>query len=224
MLTWNQYLLGKLAEEAAEIAQIALKAQQFGLDDVWEKVAPLTVRDRLCGELDDLLAVAAMLNQDAGLQFVSDPARKMAKAAKVRRYAALSVELGQLVSVEARKAPANEFRDLVLARTGLAYSELECPRERSSMTPCVARDGDMAATENGHCVGCGAMVSDLLDAERAKAAPLADPAGPQPAPFYLCPTPGCQHTIPAAEFVPDPDLLCPRCLVARVASFLPVPF
>ena len=33
MLTRYQYLLTKLAEEASEIAQIALKTQQFGADE-----------------------------------------------------------------------------------------------------------------------------------------------------------------------------------------------
>lgn len=31
----EQYLLGKLAEEGSEVAQMALKTQQFGLDDVY---------------------------------------------------------------------------------------------------------------------------------------------------------------------------------------------
>lgn len=96
MMTRPQLLLLKLAEESAEISQIALKAAQFGLDDVWEKVAPLSVRDRLHGELNDLLGVVAMLNQDAALGFLADPEKMTAKAEKVNRYAALSAALGHL--------------------------------------------------------------------------------------------------------------------------------
>lgn len=36
---------------------------------------------------------------------------------------------------------ADKFRDWVLKRTGLEASDLQCPREQSAMTPCVARDG-----------------------------------------------------------------------------------
>lgn len=41
-----------------------------------------------------------------------------------------------------------------------------CPRTESDMTPCVARDGHLAATptESGSeiCVGCEQVVSDLF--------------------------------------------------------------
>lgn len=36
-----------------------------------------------------------------------------------------------------------------------------CPRAKSDMTPCVARDGK-SATSNKVCVGCGAHPIDLL--------------------------------------------------------------
>lgn len=62
----------------------------------------------------------------------------------------------------------NEFRDLCFKRTGIKPEELECPREKSDMTPCVARDGDLAMTENKLCVGCSRLVSGLLDLERMK--------------------------------------------------------
>lgn len=99
MMTRKQYLLLKLAEEAAEISQIALKAAQFGLDDVWEKVAPLTVRDRIHGELDDLCGIYTLLNAEAGLAYVPNEARINAKIEKVNRYYALSVRLGEVADV-----------------------------------------------------------------------------------------------------------------------------
>lgn len=37
-----------------------------------------------------------------------------------------------------------------------------CPRAKSDMTPCVARDGSAAQTNGGHCVGCGHSAADLL--------------------------------------------------------------
>lgn len=36
-----------------------------------------------------------------------------------------------------------------------------CPRAKTDMTPCVARDGDLAA-EIGTCVGCGQHAANLL--------------------------------------------------------------
>jgi hypothetical protein len=36
-----------------------------------------------------------------------------------------------------------------------------CPRAKTFMTPCVARDGK-SATSNKVCVGCGAYPIDLL--------------------------------------------------------------
>jgi len=37
-----------------------------------------------------------------------------------------------------------------------------CPRARSDMTPCVARDGALAAADEGDCVGCREHPADLL--------------------------------------------------------------
>lgn len=35
----------------------------------------------------------------------------------------------------------------------------DCPRARSDMTPCIVRDGEMAATAGGECVGCGYQIA-----------------------------------------------------------------
>jgi hypothetical protein len=37
-----------------------------------------------------------------------------------------------------------------------------CPRAKTDMTPCVARDGRLACADNGVCVGCGEHPADLL--------------------------------------------------------------
>jgi hypothetical protein len=39
-----------------------------------------------------------------------------------------------------------------------------CPRAKSDMTPCVARDGHLATADDGVCVGCGEHPADLLTA------------------------------------------------------------
>jgi hypothetical protein len=40
-----------------------------------------------------------------------------------------------------------------------------CPRARTDMTPCAARDGSSAITHTyGNCVGCGQHPADLLTA------------------------------------------------------------
>jgi hypothetical protein len=41
-------------------------------------------------------------------------------------------------------------------------NHVACPRARSDMTPCVARDGHTAVADDGVCVGCGANPADLL--------------------------------------------------------------
>jgi hypothetical protein len=39
-----------------------------------------------------------------------------------------------------------------------------CPRAKTDMTPCVARDGHLAEADDRHCVGCGEWAADLLAA------------------------------------------------------------
>ena len=71
----------------------------------------------------------------------------------------------------AAQRDADGLRDLIRQRTGLASGELVCPREKSAMTPCIARDGGLAVTlaiHGGICVGCERTTASLLDAERLK--------------------------------------------------------
>ena len=37
-----------------------------------------------------------------------------------------------------------------------------CPRARTDMTPCVARDGLAGCNDNGRCVGCMRHAAELL--------------------------------------------------------------
>lgn len=43
-------------------------------------------------------------------------------------------------------------------------NHIGCPRAKSDMTPCVARDGHLACDDDGDCVGCQENPSDLLQA------------------------------------------------------------
>lgn len=62
----------------------------------------------------------------------------------------------------------DEFKELVFKRTGIEPKELVCPREKSDMTPCVARDGDCAMTDDYCCIGCGVSIIRCLQDEKEK--------------------------------------------------------
>jgi hypothetical protein len=67
--------------------------------------------------------------------------------------------------------PADEFKRLITERTGIDPGELVCPREHSDMTPCIARDGDLAVAFKSSyqiCIGCGRDVLELLEHERER--------------------------------------------------------
>ena len=93
-----EYLLTKVAEEAAEVAMAAHKATLFGL----ENVNPLNPeagnnRQRLADELNDLIAVAKMCAEIGIIppDWESKDAQ-CKKAAKVLTWARYSAERGTL--------------------------------------------------------------------------------------------------------------------------------
>lgn len=90
-----QYLLTKLAEEGAEVAQIALKTQQFGLD---ERCASMqeSNKERCWKELDDLNGIIQMLNDEFDFGYTPSQIAINNKVAKVNKYAAYSEQLGML--------------------------------------------------------------------------------------------------------------------------------
>lgn len=58
---------------------------------------------------------------------------------------------------------ADALRSSIMERLGITRpGDLQCPRERSPMTPCVARDGSLAVADDGVCVGCGEDPVHLL--------------------------------------------------------------
>ena len=101
MLTRYQYLLTKLAEEASEIAQIALKTQQFGADEVCPGQEH-TNTERIHKELIDLLAIVCMLNEEFNFGFnyfnvIKEAAYKIeAKQNKVDKYYQYSQDCGMV--------------------------------------------------------------------------------------------------------------------------------
>lgn len=94
MLTNTQYLLAKLAEEAAELAQIALKAQQFGLSST-HPTTGYTNLQLIEFEFNDILGVLRLMEEE-GVGEVSPKSHLiLAKMDKIARYR------NQLVSVGA---------------------------------------------------------------------------------------------------------------------------
>lgn len=94
----QQFYLLKIAEEASEVAQIALKTAQFGLG---EKHPALTETNaqRICAELNDLLAMVHRLGEVSNGEFwfdigAPDQIAIAKKLAKVEHYLAYSRSLG----------------------------------------------------------------------------------------------------------------------------------
>lgn len=109
MMNLLQYYLTKLAEEGSEVAQIALKAQQFGADEVMPG-QPLTNFQRCHLELDDLQAMVEELNEHFAFGYQPDRARIEAKKEKVRKFLALSTLLGNVEHTDSTAASANAGR------------------------------------------------------------------------------------------------------------------
>ena len=102
MMTRTQFLLGKLAEEASEVVKLALKAQQFGLQESREGDYP-TNAIRLKGEIQDVFTHVHMLNEESELGFSLNPTAMYAKMDKVEKYYKYSVQLGQVEPLEVKE-------------------------------------------------------------------------------------------------------------------------
>lgn len=90
-----QHYLTKLAEEGSEVAQIALKTQQFGPAEVMPG-QPLNNFERCHLELDDLWAVVEELNEKFGFGYAPNRQRIEAKKVKARKYLDFSIHLGMV--------------------------------------------------------------------------------------------------------------------------------
>lgn len=98
MMTRVQYLLVKIAEEAAEVAQRATKAARFGLGEV-QPGQPLDNAERLRGELLDLGAAILMLERVVGADLCTEPTVEAMRerVERIEKYLAYSVECGQVM-------------------------------------------------------------------------------------------------------------------------------
>ena len=85
MMTLEQYLLTKLAEEAAEISQIALKTAQFGVHERY-KPSGLTNIQRVEQEYNDLIAIVSMLKEECNIVIKTDEDKIKSKKSKVFHY------------------------------------------------------------------------------------------------------------------------------------------
>ncbi len=88
-----QYLLVKLAEEASELSQIALKAAQFGPYEKYEKAGKDNV-GRIQDEFNDVLGVVEKLSMECGIQINKDKEAILAKMNKINHYRKYSVDCG----------------------------------------------------------------------------------------------------------------------------------
>lgn len=95
MMTRMQYLLSKLAEEASEVAQAAIKAQIFGVHERY--VAEPTNIERVSIEFNDMLSIIDMINEEiGGLCITVNPQQIENKKTKVEHYMEFSRSLGLL--------------------------------------------------------------------------------------------------------------------------------
>ena len=103
-----QHMLIKLAEECAEVSQIALKTAQFGQHECMPG-QPLNNFERCHQELDDLLAVVEELNENFRFYYIPNRERVEAKKVKMQKYLGYSIHLGLVEgSTEVRQHPMAE--------------------------------------------------------------------------------------------------------------------
>jgi hypothetical protein len=94
MMTRAQYLLGKLAEECAEVDQRASKAALFGIDEK-QPGQPYNNKERLIDEIQDLRVIVNILINAGVLPIILDRRDRLdEKTAKVEAYYDYSVSQG----------------------------------------------------------------------------------------------------------------------------------
>lgn len=97
MMNHDQYLLSKLAEECNEVGQRAMKAQQFGFDEV-QPGQPLNNLERLAEEMHDLIATWLKLTHDVNEQVERFPStqKQIAREEKMAKFVKLSRRFGMV--------------------------------------------------------------------------------------------------------------------------------
>lgn len=91
----DQYHLGKIAEEAVEVAQRALKAQQFGLGEV-QPGQDLDNLERLVDEFHDLFTTFQNFCDLVGSDPIPDEIKKNIRLRKMDKFLQLSKDLQQV--------------------------------------------------------------------------------------------------------------------------------
>lgn len=90
----REYLLVKLAEECGEVIQAVSKILIFGAEDEYKGH---TNRERLAAEINDLIAVATMLDEELPMPEFGDTKALTNKIDKVEIYMNYSREVGTLI-------------------------------------------------------------------------------------------------------------------------------
>jgi hypothetical protein len=93
----DQYHLCKIAEECNEVAQRALKAQQFGLGEI-QPGQNLNNLERLVGEFHDLFVTFDNFMESCGqaMSTIPDDQFSSDRLTKMRKFLLLSKTLGQV--------------------------------------------------------------------------------------------------------------------------------
>ena len=92
----DQFLFMKLMEEASEIALIASKINQFGLDSNNNGALDLTNKEELFKELNDLIAIVTLLNEECNLGFTTSEKAIKTKKEKVKHYRQIAVSMNNV--------------------------------------------------------------------------------------------------------------------------------
>lgn len=95
MMSYQQFLLMKLSEEASEISQIALKTMQFGMEEQCTGLL-LNNKERIHEELNDLYGIIDMLNTSFNFNYEVDKEAVKNKKIKVLKYLEYSKNLGMV--------------------------------------------------------------------------------------------------------------------------------
>ena len=91
----DQYHLCKIAEECTEVAQRALKAQQFGLGEI-QPGQNLNNLDRLIGEFHDLFTTLQNFADHVSRDPIPCEIKKGIRLRKMDKFLQLSISLNQV--------------------------------------------------------------------------------------------------------------------------------
>lgn len=96
MQTREQYLLIKLAEEATEVAKLALKTSQFGFDSFHPGDPDRTNAAMLQAEISDLMAIAALIGEECHIDLTPNRDMMRRKVKAVAYYYEVSKHLSRV--------------------------------------------------------------------------------------------------------------------------------